>query len=584
MIPCFSSWRRVGLVTVLICGALLAACDVTTTVVVVVGPTVPPIHCTTHTTTPVTLKMLYGSEKQVWIQDAVKDFNARQMTACDGAITVVATPIGSGDSMHQIMSGTSQPDVWSPAGSVWLTLLNEQWAAKYGTTKTTTPVAQVPRLVSSPVVIAMWQPLAEALGWPANHNIGWSTIAALSANPKGWAAYGHPEYGAFKFGHTQPYFSNSGLDAVIAANYAAVGKQSDLSASDISDPTTQAFVAHVEDGVTHYGDSTGFFADEMLSKGPSFLSAAVLYENLVVGSYGKPNPGHFPNLVAIYPKEGTFISDHPYIIPQTSWMTPAKTAAAQVFGRFLQEAPQQHKALSYGFRPAIAAPGTVGAPIDAAHGVDLSQPKTLLVIPQAFLITQMLQSWAQFRHKVDITLILDRSGSMNALIDGKKKITEAEAGMAEFVGLLGDSDSLGVTVFSDSAQVLTPVTPIGPKRAAVIRNIQSVTADGATLLYDTIASQAQALAKVPDQHIKALVVLTDGKDTASARSLTQLLSAVQPSGANAGAGVKIFTIAYGGDADANILTQVATATGGQEYAGTPQNIRAVYSAISRFFS
>jgi Ca-activated chloride channel homolog len=524
------------------------------------------------------------SEKQTWMEEVVKDFNARQMTACDGPITVNATPIGSGDSMQQIMDGTSQPDIWSPAGSVWLTLLNQQWTTKYGKPFTATPVAQVPRLVSSPVVIAMWQPLAQALGWPSNHNIGWSTIAALSANPNGWGAYGHPEYGAFKFGHTQPFFSNSGLDAVIAANYAAVGKTSNLTASDVSDPDTQTFVEHVEDGVIHYGDSTGFFADEMLSKGPSYLSAAVLYENLVVSSYSQPNPQNFPKLVAIYPKEGTFISDHPFIIPQTGWMTPAKTAAAQAFGRFLQEGPQQQKALQAGFRPALGVHTAVGAPIDAAHGVDPDQPKNLLEIPSAALVNQMLQSWAQFRRKVDVILVLDRSGSMDGIIAGKQKITEAKAGMNEFVGLLGDGDSLGVTTFSDSAQVLTPVTPIGPKRAAVIKDINAITADGSTQLYDTIASQRQALAKVSDHHIKALVVLTDGEDTASTLSLAQLLSAVKPSGADAGEAPKIFTIAYGADADATILSQIATATGGQEYDGTPQNILTVYSTISRFFS
>ncbi|MBA3826556.1 MAG: VWA domain-containing protein, partial [Ktedonobacterales bacterium] len=131
---------------------------------------------------------------------------------------------------------------------------------------------------------------------------------------------------------------------------------------------------------------------------------------------------------------------------------------------------------------------------------------------------------------------------------------------------------------------LTPTTPLGPKRTATVKTIRAITASGATLLYDTIAAQAQTLAKAPDRHIKALVVLTDGKDTASSLSLQQVVSKVQTSGTDAGAGVKIFTIAYGADADANVLTQIATATGGQEYAGTPLNILSVYSTISRFFS
>jgi Ca-activated chloride channel homolog len=111
-----------------------------------------------------------------------------------------------------------------------------------------------------------------------------------------------------------------------------------------------------------------------------------------------------------------------------------------------------------------------------------------------------------------------------------------------------------------------------------------VTANGATLLYDTIVAQTQSLAKQPDHNIKALVVLTDGQDTASTVDLAGVIRAVQPSGADAGVNVKIFTIAYGSDADPNVLTQIANASGGQEYDGTPQNIRTIYSTISRFFS
>jgi Ca-activated chloride channel homolog len=46
---------------------------------------------------------------------------------------------------------------------------------------------------------------------------------------------------------------------------------------------------------------------------------------------------------------------------------------------------------------------------------------------------------------------------------------------------------------------------------------------------------------------------------------------------------KLFTIAYGGDADVSGLTRIADAGGGQEYAGTPQNIHQVYNQISEFF-
>lgn len=57
----------------------------------------------------------------------------------------------------------------------------------------------------------------------------------------------------------------------------------------------------------------------MLTGGPQYLSAAVLYENTVIDS--RRQPGSTP-LVAIYPREGTFWSDHPAAVVRRPWTTP----------------------------------------------------------------------------------------------------------------------------------------------------------------------------------------------------------------------------------------------------------------------
>ncbi len=526
--------------------------------------------------------MAYGSEKQQWMEDVVKDFNSRNISACDGSITVKATPVGSGDSMRQIADGTIQPDIWSPAGRVWLTLLQEMWQQKHSNNIIATGATDTPSLVTSPIVIAMWKPEAEALGWP-NKPIGWNTIAQLSTNPKGWAAYGHPEFGDFKFGHTHPDYSNSGLDAVIAENYAATNKQRALTTDDVG--SAKDFVANVESSVIHYGDSTGFFAQKMFSGGPSYLSAAVMYESLVVeANDGKTYP-HLPYpVVSIYPQEGTFLSDHPFAILQGNWMTSAKQTSALAFRNFLLSKEQQQKALQYGFRPAdTTLPLT--APLNSTHGVDASQPKTLLQVPSADVVKAIKSSWGQQRRKVDVMLILDRSGSMNDPIGGSSKIESAKQGLGEFVNLLGDSDGLGITTFSDTPQTLTPVSALGAKRQNVLNAIRGIQAAGDTRLFNTIDEQVQALKTQPSKHIKAVIVLTDGMDNYHLLTVDQLISRIAPSNgdSNAGNGIHVYTIAYRSDADVAGLSKIANATGGQEYAGTPQNIQQVYQQISVFF-
>ncbi len=540
------------------------------------------VTCTAHSSNPVTLTMLYGSEKQAWISDVVADFNSQHISACDGPITVNATPIGSGQSMQEIRDGQATPDIWSPAGSVWMTLLNDQWQSKHGSQLISTGAGDTPSLVSSPVVIAMWKSQAQALGWPQKA-IGWSDIAKLSVDPRGWASYGHPEFGVFKFGHTNPSYSNSGLDAVIAMNYAAANKVRSLTSDDVGSTTSKDFVANVESSVIHYGDSTGFFADKMFNNGPQYLSATVMYESLVIeANNGQKYPHLAEPVVAIYPKEGTFYSDHPFAILNGSWMTAAKKTSALTFRNFLLATAQQQKAQQYGFRPADTSI-KLSTPFDSAHGVDTSQPRTLLQVPTANVVNAVLQSWTQQKRRVDLMLILDRSGSMNDQINGATKIDGAKQALKQFIKLLNDQDQLGLTVFSDKADVLTPVSPLGPKRADTLSKIDSIDANGSTRLFDTINAQLQSLKELSSKHIKAIVVLTDGQDNKSGLSASQLSDQIRTSGQDAGTGVKVFTIAYGSDADKGALTQIANAGGGQEYDGTPQNVQAIYNQISLFF-
>src|SRR5215471_1636599 len=501
-------------------------------------PPGPSIQCTSHSTNPVTLTMYYGSEKKQWIDNVVADFNSSNFAACDGPITVKAIPIGSGQSMQEILDGSIQPDIWSPAGSVWLTLLNSQWREKQGSDLISTGANDTPSLVSSPVVIAMWKPMAQALGWP-NKPIGWADIAKLSTNPQGWAAYGHAEFGAFKFGHTHPDYSNSGLDAVIAMNYAAVGKVRGLTGDDVNSKAVQTFLTSVENSVIHYGDSTGFFADKMFNKGPAYLSAAVMYESLVVeANSGKTYTNLAFPVVAIYPKEGTFYSDHPFAILQGSWMTPAKKAAAQAFRNFLLDKPQQVKALQFGFRPSDPSIA-IGAPIDSTHGVDPGQPKTLLQIPTADVVRSIKAAWNVERRKVDVMLILDRSGSMDEQSGGTSKLQAAKQGLKQFITLLSDGDSVGLTVFGDNADVISPISQLGPKRQDLLTRIDDIVSDGSTRLFDTISEQVQALQNQATQDIKAVVVLTDGIDNRSSLHTDQLVNAISASGENAGNAVKV---------------------------------------------
>jgi Ca-activated chloride channel family protein len=421
--------------------------------------------------------------------------------------------------------------------------------------------------------------MAQALGWP-DTALGWEDIANLATSEEGWAAYGHPEWGNFKFGHTHPSYSNSGIVSIIAETYAGLGKQRGLTLDDLKSPKLKDFMSSVESSVIHYGTSTGFFGERMFDRGPSYLSAAVLYENLIVAQETKRISGQSSQVpvVAIYPKEGTFWSNHPYAILNAPWVTAEQKEAAQLFEIFLLDKPQQLKALEYGFRPADPSI-PLNAPLNAEHGVDTAQPQTILEIPSAAVITGIEALWRENKKPVDLVVVMDISGSMRG-----DKITSARSSLMQFITKLDNSDRLQIDLFNDQITTLTPLTPIGDKRQQVLDSVSGIFEQNNTSLYDAVLNAYEKLQTEGDpNHIRAIVVLSDGADTASTATLDDVIQKIQLSEDEGGNAIKVFTIAFGEDADAGILKSIAEPSGGKQYDSSPETIQKIYDEIATFF-
>jgi Ca-activated chloride channel homolog len=535
----------------------------------------PPPSKETPTAAPrraVELVFPYGSEKEKWIADVTAVFNRSGAKIQSGkTIFVRALPMGSGESIDNILSGRMQAHLASPASAAFIKLGNAESRAKTGKDL----ISSTDNLVLSPVVIAMWKPMAEAIGW-GKKPLGWADILALARNPKGWQAYGYPQWGKFKFGHTHPEFSNSGLISLFAEAYAASGKTAGLKLADLEKPQTKQLIAGVEQSVVHYGSSTGFFGRKMFANGPEYLSAAVLYESMVVESYSQSNLP-FP-VVAIYPKEGTFWSDHPVGVVERDWVTPEHREAAKIYIQYLLARPQQEKAIEYGFRPAsLDVP--LAAPLDSAHGIDPKEPKTTLEVPSVDVINAILQAWKVQKKHSNVVLVLDTSGSMAE----EGKMQNAKEGAKQLVQLLDDGDTFSFLPFSTELHWAQQDAGVKDQRQQLLQQIDSLFAGGGTALYDAIDAAYQHLAAVqnPDAKIQAVVVLTDGEDTESKMKLNELMERIRYNGETRA--IHVFTIAYGRDAKKDILQQIADATQAKFYAGTPQNIVEVFRDISTFF-
>jgi Ca-activated chloride channel family protein len=197
-------------------------------------------------------------EKVELLTDLAHSFNqSDEAKLGDDCVFVRVQQKASGGAEQLLAEGWDEsaegprPVIWSPAASTWGAILDQQLDAAGKE-----PMAnESTSFQLTPLVIAMPRPMAEALGWP-DTPIGYADIIALTRDPRGWASKGHPEWGPFRLGKTNPHFSTSGLSALIAQAYAATNKTSGLSLEDLDKPAVAQFARAVESSVVHYGDTT----------------------------------------------------------------------------------------------------------------------------------------------------------------------------------------------------------------------------------------------------------------------------------------------------------------------------------------
>jgi Ca-activated chloride channel family protein len=544
---------------------------------VLVGLLVPAAGRAVAQVNTLELLFTYGSEKESWITDVTKTFNQEGHLLKNGKrIQVKAVPLGSGESIDELLAGRRKAHLTSPASGAFIEMGNADSQAETGKDL----IGPTKNLVLSPVIIAMWKPMAEALGWPKKQ-VGWSDIHALARHPRGWESLGpdYKQWGPFRFGHTHPEFSNSGLISLLAEVYAGAGKTDKLEMKDVKNPVVAQYLREIEQAVVHYGSSTGFFGKKMFANPPNYLNAAILYENMVIESYEEKYKDKlaFP-LVALYPKEGTFWSDHPVGVVLRPWVTDEHRAAAKIYIDFLFARPQQQKAMRYGFRPGDESIA-LAAPLDREHGIDPGEPKQLLLVPPADVMRAILKLWRANKKQARVVLVIDTSGSMNQ----EQRLVQAKRGAAELVEKFGDRDTLSLLAFDSKLTWIKKDLSMNAQGKTTAKNaINSLLARGETALYDAIDAAYQHLLDNPrPEMMSAVVVLTDGEDNKSKLELKKLLGRIKID--NETKTIRVFTIAYGSDANQKVLRAIADVTQAKAYVSDPRSIFEVFKDIATFF-
>jgi Ca-activated chloride channel homolog len=515
------------------------------------------------------ISFVYSPEKEPLIKPLVEEFNREKRESGGRPVFVDARILASGDAETQIARERLQPVAWSPASSLWGRLVNFEADRPFAPDES-------PSIVRTPLVIAMWEQMARALDYPRK-KIGFADIVRLGRSQEGWGAYGKPEFGRFKLVHTNPQYSTSGLSAVVAEYYSATGKKEGLTVADIGS-RARRIVRDIERSIVHYGDTTLFISEQMRKSGPGYASAVAMEEATLLEFNRTARSGQ--KLVAIYPSEGTFYSDNPFIVLEAPWVSREEAEAARTFQRFLAEKITPELAARSGFRPADLDTEPV-APITKENGVDPAQPERVLGLPEPRVLARIKSAWREDRKPANILLVLDTSGSMQ----DEDRLERAKQGLEIFFRETAPQDRVGLTVFSDEIRPVLPIRPFREARNELRSSVRDLIADGGTAYYDAAARAFEEVRNLNDEErINAVVLLTDGEDTDSSLPFEELIGRLEGQGDTENR-VRIFTIAYSAQAAGarEQLKKIAEATGGQAYEGSTEDIETVYRSISSFF-
>jgi Ca-activated chloride channel family protein len=374
----------------------------------------------------------------------------------------------------------------------------------------------------------------------------------------------------FKWSHPSTATA-SGLLATTAEFYAGAGRKTNLTKKDLEAERTIEYVKTIEATVERYGgESEDRVAIRMLAEGGHPLDAFVAQEQLVI-YFNRNTLGE--KLVAIYPKEGTFWMDHPLVLMEGPWVTEEQKRTFREFAAFVRKPEQQQLVLREGYRPAEVAVSlqAEGSLIRPEYNVDPKQPKTLLKVPPAGVVEIIRELWRLTKKPANIYLVVDVSGSMQG-----EKLYGAKDALLSFIDQIeGDRDRVALVSFSSDVNEIQRLGQLDREHFGA--SIRGLTAGGGTMLYDAVAHAFWKLKQQHDpQRINVIVAMTDGQSQGD-------IGYLELSVREADFPVLIFTVAYGEDADLDVLKRIARMGDGQAYPSDPETIEKLYQLLSAFF-
>ncbi|MEZ4832836.1 MAG: VWA domain-containing protein [Caldilineaceae bacterium] len=173
--------------------------------------------------------------------------------------------------------------------------------------------------------------------------------------------------------------------------------------------------------------------------------------------------------------------------------------------------------------------------------------------------------------------MVDTSGSMEG-----EKLARTKTALQSFISQIqGERDQVGIVEFGSGVKRFEPLRSVTQSgRARMSELVDSMDAYGNTALIDAVWQANEDLQRVADNEaINAIVVMTDGQENDSNFDVNDLRSALRSNNTP----VVVFTIAFGRDAEDELMQEIARDGNGQFRRADETDIEELYRIISTYF-
>jgi len=418
-----------------------------------------------------------------------------------------------------------RPDVWAPDSLAWmLVAANRPEAAAMLPAKSQS-------IASSPVVIATPKPMAEALGWP-DRSIGWRDLVSFATGGQTWASFGHPDWGRFRVGMTDPTRSTPGLTALVTTT--DVDDNRKVSADELDG--SRAFAGTVAFSLP----DTGRLLEQLAAADTrdtalGYVSAFPALER-EVHRYNGAEP-RVP-LVPVYPRDGTAYADYPYAVLQAPWVNETRRQIAEDFLEHLRGSTGRKIYGQAGFRDPDRSAEHAPALREDGFPVEVPSAPRGLATPSSLL--RVVAQWATLRRPATVLAVLDTSPSATRAAPSMDvtRIEVVRQAATTAIGVLGGNTRFGLWQIPGSGEradhrELVATGPLSaeiggvPRRQALAEAIDGLRAAGdgdprRSELFDAVYAafrEAQQNWR-PDQPNR-VVLVTHGTATQDGDGLTR---------------------------------------------------------------